>query len=126
MNNPTEHTDSSAPSLSFDFTRLGEVLKTFTIIIVFTALQGAGHAYSTLIDWTKLFDKSQFQHLLIGAKQGFLFGLIPGLVTAGEVLLVIWAGPTLWKYLGPILQSSLTAMNNMAKQVVDLFRRKKI
>jgi hypothetical protein len=113
------------PSPSFTLGRLAEVLKAFTIIVVFNALQGAGHAYTTLLDWTKLFDNSEFHHLLVGSKQGFLFGLIPGLVTAGEVLLVIWAGPTLWKYLAPILQSTLTAMNTAAKRMVDLFRRPK-
>jgi hypothetical protein len=125
MNNKTAHTDSPVPSPSFTLERLREVVKTFIIILVFNALQGASHAYNTVIDWTKLFDKTQFHHLLVGSKQGFLFGLIPGLVMAGEVLLVIWSGPTLWKYLGPILQSSLSAMNTLATRMVNLFRRQK-
>jgi hypothetical protein len=115
---------ASPPSTQpFEIQTLGDVLKAVAIIIVFSGLQGASHAYDLTLDWTRVIAGDDFIQMLLAMKQGFIAGGLQGVTRAGESVLVFWAGPVLWTYLAPILQSTISFAGAAMTKFVSLFRK---
>jgi hypothetical protein len=89
---------------------------------VFLAAQQGIHAFTNTFDSTKLMATGELLKVLSAAAMGVAFGAIQGTLRAVQILLVIWAGPSIWGYLGPILATAAAMANAAAAAVVRTVR----
>ena len=97
-------------------------LKIFAVIVVFLAAQQGVQAFTNNFDWTKLMAAGEVLRVLSAVLMGVVFGAIQGTLRAVQILMVIWAGPSVWGYIGPILATAAAMANSAAAAVVRVFR----
>jgi hypothetical protein len=110
------------PPAPFNWSTVWQGLKIFIVIVVFLAAQQGVQAFMNTFDLTKLMVAGELLKVLYAAAMGVAFGAIQGTLRAVQILLVIWAGPTLWGYLGPILATAAAMANAAAAAVVRTVR----
>jgi hypothetical protein len=62
-------------------------------------------------------------HLLTTAWNGFLAGLINGTARSIQVVMAIWAGPTVWKYVAPVIGATAAAISRALSSFAALFKK---
>jgi hypothetical protein len=117
----------SIPPAPFSWSTLLQGLKIFTVVVIFLSAQQGVQAFTNTFDGTKLMVAGELFKVFSAAAMGVAFGAIQGTLRAVQILMVIWAGPTLWGYLGPILTTA-AAMVSMAsaalvRTVRGIFRK---
>ena len=110
------------PPPTFSWSTAWQALKIFIIVVVFLAAQQGIHAFTNTFDSTKLMATGELLKVLSAAAMGVAFGAIQGTLRAAQILLVIWAGPSIWGYLGPILATAAAMVNAAAAAVVRTVR----
>ncbi len=110
------------PPPTFSWSTAWQALKIFIIVVVFLAAQQGLHAFTNTFDSTKLMATGELLKVLSVAAMGVAFGAIQGMLRAVQILLVIWAGPSIWGYLGPILATAAAMANDAAAAAVRVFR----
>src|SRR5271154_4999666 len=95
--------DSGTPPspAPFSLTSLLESLKVLVVVLIVLGGQGASQAYSSIIDYSKINDAGFLAHLALATYHGFLAGAINGSARSIQVVMAIWVGPTIWKYVAP-------------------------
>jgi hypothetical protein len=110
------------PPPTYSWSTAWQALKIFIIVVVFLAAQQGLHAFTNTFDSTKLMATGELLKVLSAAAMGVAFGAIQGTLRAAQILLVIWAGPSIWGYLGPILATAAAMVNAAAAAVVRTVR----
>jgi hypothetical protein len=110
------------PPPTFSWSTAWQALKIFIIVVVFLAAQQGIHPFTNTFDSTKLMATGELLKVLSAAAMGVAFGAIQGTLRAVQILLVIWAGPSIWGYLGPILATAAAMANAAAAAVVRTVR----
>jgi hypothetical protein len=110
------------PPAPFNWSTVWQGLKIFIVIVVFLAAQQGVQAFTNTFDLSKLMVAGELLKVLSAAAMGVAFGSIQGTLRAFQILMVIWAGPTLWGYLGPILATAAAMANAAAAAVVKTVR----
>jgi hypothetical protein len=110
------------PPPTFSWSTAWQALKIFIIVVAFLAAQQGLQAFTITFDSTKLMAIGELLRVLSAAAMGVAFGAIQGTLRAVQILLVVWAGPTLWGYLGPILATAAAMANDAAAAAVRVFR----
>ncbi len=80
-----------------------DALKAFLIADFGYALKHAWNANQHFTDFAQVSTLDHWSAMAQVTFNGFVYGLIPGVVLGLVVLLTAWAGPELWAYVGPIL-----------------------
>ena len=104
-------------------TQLLEGLKVFVVVVLVLGGQGAVLAYNSVLDWSKINDAGTLLHLVITAWNGFQAGLINGAARSVQVVMAIWAGPTVWKYAAPVLGATAAVVSQVMTSFAAMFRR---
>ncbi|MDR3615528.1 MAG: hypothetical protein P4L53_18355 [Candidatus Obscuribacterales bacterium] len=100
-----------------------ESLKVLIVVILVLGGQGAVLAYSSVLDWSKINDAGMLLHLLTTSWNGFLAGLINGTARSIQVVMAIWAGPTVWKYAAPVIGVTAAAMGRVMSSLAAMFKK---
>ncbi len=95
----------------------------FIVIVLVLGGQGAVLAYSSALDWSKIDDPGMLLHLLTTTWNGFLAGLINGTARSIQVIMVIWAGPTVLKYAAPVIGVTVAAMGRIVSSFAAMFKK---
>lgn len=105
------------PLPQFPLDTIWDVAKIVIFVLVWYVTNDANRALIAYVDYGKLATASSS---LIGASwQGAMVGVLQGLIMSVQALAVIWASPTLFLYLGPVL----TAAFKTPIKIVAEFRR---
>jgi hypothetical protein len=82
-----------------------DVAKIVIFVTVWYITSDANHALTAAVDYAKVAGAS---HSLPHASWlGARIGLLQGLIMSVQALAIIWASPTLFAYLGPVLTAAL-------------------
>jgi hypothetical protein len=110
------------PPAPFTWSTFWQAAKIFVIVVIFLAAQQGMQAFTNTFDWTKLLDAGEVMKVLLAVGMGIVFGAIQGALRAVQLLMAVWAGPSVWGYLGPILATAAAMVNNAAVAAVKVFR----
>ncbi len=113
---------TSIPPPTFSWTTAWQALKILTIVVGFISAQQGIQAFTSTFDLSKLMEDGEVAKVLSAVGMGLVFGAIQGALRAVQILLAIWAGPSIWGYLGPILASAAILTTNAAASFVRIFR----
>lgn len=94
-----------------------DVAKIVLVVVVFYITRDANNALNAAVDYSKL--AAAHQSLCSISWHGAMIGLLQGMIMAVQALVIIWGSPTLFTYLGPVLNAF---MKTPIKIVAD-FRR---
>jgi hypothetical protein len=100
-----------------------EALKVLIVVVLVLGGQGAVQAYSSVLDWSKINDAGNLLHLLTTTWNGFLAGLINGTARSIQVVMAIWAGPTIWKYAAPVISVTAAAVSRVMSSFAAMFKK---
>jgi len=103
--------------------RFLESIKVLLLVVLVLGGQGAVQAYGSVLDWSKINDANMLLHLLTTTWNGFLAGLINGTARSVQVVMAIWAGPTVWKYAAPVIGATAAAMSRLMSSFAALFKK---
>ena len=123
MQNLSDSGSPQGPPSQEDSGQFLELLKGFVVVILFLGGQGAVQAYSSVLDWSKINDAGIILHLLTTAWNGFLAGLINGTARSIQVVMAIWAGPTVWKYSAPVIGATAAAVSQVMSSFAAMFKK---
>jgi hypothetical protein len=110
------------PPAPFSWSTVWQGLKIFIVIVVFLAAQQGVQAFTNTFDGTKLMVAGELWKVFSASAMGVAFGAIQGALRAIQIVMVVWAGPTLWGYLGPILATATAMVNDAAAAFVRTVR----
>ena len=113
------------PTPTFSWTTVWQAVKIVLIVVIFMAAQQGIQAFTNTFDWSKLMEAGEVAKVLMAVAMGTIFGAIQGVLRAAQILVAVWAGPSVWGYLGPILASASAAIANTAAAVARVFRGNK-
>ncbi len=113
---------ATIPPAPFNWSTIWQALKIFIVVVVFIAAQQGMQAFTNTFDWTKLMEAGEVARVFMAIVMGIVFGAMQGTLRAVQILLAIWAGPSVWGYLGPILAGAAALVTNAAAAVVRVFR----
>jgi hypothetical protein len=86
------------------FDTIWDMAKIVIFVVVWYATSDANHALTAAVDYAKLPGPTS---TLTGVSwMGAKIGILQGLIMAVQALAIIWASPTLFIYLGPVLSSA--------------------
>ncbi len=82
-----------------------DVAKIVIFVVVWYVTSDANRALTAYVDYAKI---AADAHSIAGASwHGASIGILQGLIMSVQALVVIWASPTMFIYLGPVLTAAL-------------------
>ena len=106
----------------FSWSTVGQALKIFAVVVLFMAAQQGTQAFAKTFEWSNLVTAGEILKVFQAILMGCVFGAMDGVMRAVQILVAVWAGPTVWGYLGPVLGSAATLTANAAGSVVRALR----
>ena len=102
---PSPPVPPSSPLPPIPLDTIWDVAKIVIFVVVWYITNDANKALCAHTDYAKIATDSQ---TLIGVTwHGASIGLLQGLIMSAQALAIIWASPTLFLYLGPVLSAAL-------------------
>ncbi|MBX9690201.1 MAG: hypothetical protein K2X27_26045 [Candidatus Obscuribacterales bacterium] len=84
---------------------LFDLAKIVLVVVIWYITTNANSALMAGVDYGKIAESSS--SLLSASFKGAMIGLLQGLILSVQALITIWASPTLFLYLGPVLTAAL-------------------